>query len=197
MDKEINVSASDGGQAAARDINENTTAGVDVESISGGTNIIGNQGEIKVQIGAPRAHRPARRKTESQLQAEFAQRTGIWCPKPAREWLEGLMEHHQFTSRELAASWSAGSIGWNARKNEERVVTPWVEAAFAYCVVAGLAAYLGSISLLYLLGAINQWGAAIVYGLATVFCAMCWVVDRHLLWPRRVALRVRATLTNK
>jgi hypothetical protein len=40
-------------------------------------------------------------KPESQLQAEFAARTGVWCPKGAREWFEELLDQDGFTVREL------------------------------------------------------------------------------------------------
>ncbi len=196
MDKKINVSASDGGQAAARDINENTTARVDVGSISSGTNIISNRGEVKVQIGAPRAHRTARRKKESELQAEFAQRTGIWCPKPAREWLEWLMERQQFTAHELFISWKACSIGWNPHDGQPRIVTPRLEAPCAYVVTAisGLYLLLVAWSCFWGAGSGSRWSVMIGCSTIGIFGLMCWFVNNQLLWPRRIALRVRQAM---
>lgn len=68
-------------------------------------------------------------KPEFQLQKEFAEQTGIWCGKPAREWLECLMDKHGFTGRELGTSWRGGSIGWMDAENRPRISTPLVEAA--------------------------------------------------------------------
>lgn len=67
---------------------------------------------------------------EWQLQAEFAERTGIWCPKPAREWLEHLLQHHGFTVQQLARSWRNNSIGWSAQRNAYCINAPWLEGAF-------------------------------------------------------------------
>ena len=165
MSNEINVSAFAGGQASARDINNHST------------NVV---------------HLPERR-PESQLQAEFAQRTGIWCPKPAREWLEDLMEHHRFTARELAVSWKVGSIGWDADKDNKRITTPWIEAAFAYSMVALLGIYFLAIAghFIWGSGAGNKWGMAVAYGIGGMYLGLCWMANRFMLWPRRVALRVR------
>lgn len=132
-------------------------------------------------------------KPESQLQAEFAQRTGIWCPKPAREWLEHLMENHQFTARELVVSWKAGSIGWNAEKDTKRTITPWIEAAIAYGMVGFIGLYFLAVAghVIWGSGADNKWGMAVVYGIGAMYVGMCWMANRFMLWPRRVAQRVR------
>ncbi len=46
------------GNAAGRDINSTGAPTVDVQTITGGTNIIGNQGEINIQLGATPPARP-------------------------------------------------------------------------------------------------------------------------------------------
>ena len=137
----------------------------------------------------------AEQRPESQLQAEFEQRTRIWCPKPAREWLETLMEEHCFTARELSVAWRNGSIGWNAEKDEKRIVTPWIEAAFAYGVIVILALYFLSLAYHFIFGpgaGMNN-GMALLYGVGAMYFGMCWMANRFMLWPRRVALRVRRT----
>ncbi|MEG0051666.1 MAG: hypothetical protein RR715_00240 [Comamonas sp.] len=133
------------------------------------------------------------RRPESQLQAEFAQRTGIWCPRPARQWLEHLMEHHHFTGRELAASWKAGSIGWNADLDTKRINTPWLEAALAYGLVAMLGLCCLAMAVLHIWSGTNddQRARAMVYGLCAIYLSIVWVAHRFTLWPRRVAQRVR------
>lgn len=132
-------------------------------------------------------------KPESQLQAEFAQRTGIWCPKPAREWMESLMEHHQFTVRELIVSWKAGTIGWNADKDIKRIVTPWIEAVFAYGMVALVGLYFLAVAVhcIWSSSANNKWEMAVVGGVGAMYLGTCWMANRFMLLPRRVGLRIR------
>ena len=166
MSKEINVSASEGGQAAVRDINNHNTTILQFPQL----------------------------KPESQLQAEFAQRTGIWCPKPAREWLEHLMEHHRFTARELTVAWKAGSIGWNAEEDTKRVSTPWIEAMFGYSMVGIMGIYFLTLALQWIFTpeAKNKWVAmAAVYGVGLLYLGICWMSYRFMLWPRRIAIKVR------
>lgn len=140
----------------------------------------------------------AAEKRESQLQAEFAERTGIWCPKSAREWLEKLLEEHGFTVRELKVAWGNSSIGWHAAKNEKRITTHWVEPLFAWTMGGVMTLYV----LIYGLKAVQadwsapnvrltMWGGAAL--IAAVYLGTCWMLSRFILWPRRVAIRVRAT----
>lgn len=137
-------------------------------------------------------------KPESQLQAEFAERTGIWCPKSAREWLESLLAEHGFTVRELRLAWGNSSIGWHATKNEERITTHWFEAFFAWTMAGVLTLYV----LVYALNALTaDWSAADLRWkmslgalvLIVVYMGTCWMLSRFILLPRRVAIRVRAT----
>lgn len=129
-------------------------------------------------------------KRESQLQKEFAENTGIWCPKPAREWLEGLMEHHRFTAKELYNAWKSGSIGWSATEDHKRIVTPVSEAIFAYSVVIVTAIF-------FLTSSWQWWGTkgsgdmAKFIGMATVYLGSCWTINRFMLTPRRIAQRIR------
>lgn len=162
------VSANKRAQAAGRDINNNS--------------------RLTVLQFSQSPYKP-----ESQLQAEFAQRTGIWCPKPAREWLEHLMEEHRFTAKELIVAWKAGSLGWNAERDVKKIVTPWIEAVFGYGVA-------GAMSILFLAwvfpfifgqGYKPETAWAAVLGGGTVFLGVCWMSNRFMLWPRRIALRVR------
>ena len=50
---------------------------------------------------------------ESELQASFKRHTGIHCGRDARLQMERLMDHHGFTSQELARAWKAGSMVWH------------------------------------------------------------------------------------
>jgi len=135
----------------------------------------------------------AERRPESQLQAEFAARTGIWCPKEAREWLEDLLEHHGFTVRELSMAWSAKSIGWNAKTGARTINTPWIEALGGWAMVALVTILLLSVSVAWALSSAPRSIAAdlSVFGAGAVYLGMVWMVCRTMLWPRRVAMRVR------
>lgn len=100
VSKSVEACALEGAQAAGRDIHNHHTTLVQQEA------------------------------REWQLQAEFAERTGIWCPKPAREWLEHLLVHHGFTVKQLARSWRNNSIGWSARSNTYCINAPRLEGTF-------------------------------------------------------------------
>jgi|GEM_PF-3157440 len=131
-------------------------------------------------------------KPESQLQSEFARRTGIWCPKPAREWLESLMADHQFTARELAVSWKAGSIGWHAETNEKRIVTPWIEAAFVYLMgLMALPVIAIFVFWTFAPTVIKPGNALALFALACSWVLIGLMVNRFMWQPRRVAQRIR------
>ncbi len=133
------------------------------------------------------------RRPESQLQAEFAARTGIWCPKPARLWLEDLMEHHDFTARDLSMAWSAKSLGWCANTGERTINTPWIEAAGGWAMVALVTVLLLTVSITWAVSSAPRSVVAdlSVLGAASVYLGMVWLVCRTMLWPRRIAMRVR------
>lgn len=162
----------DGSQAAARDISNHTFHST-------------FKHQTVIQL-------PERR-PESQLQAEFAARTGIWCPKEAREWMEDLLEHHGFTAPELAIAWNAKSLGWNAKTETRNINTPWIEAAGGWALVGLVAALLLSVCVAWLLASAPRSIAAdlSVFGALAVCMGMVWLVFRSMLWPRRVAMRVR------
>lgn len=130
-------------------------------------------------------------KPESQLQAEFAQRTGIWCPKPAREWLEGLLENHPFTVKELADAWKFGTLGWQTKQDTQKVVTSRAEAIYAYSMLAGLGLYFLASALVLLNSEVQDTKAIpfILFG-GAVFFGVCWMAKRFMLQPHWVALRV-------
>lgn len=130
--------------------------------------------------------------TESQLQSKFAQRTGIWCPKPAREWLEHLLDVHAFTVRELRASWKANSIGWSAEHNQRRINTPRLEAVFIHTIVwLALAASAEAVIRLFGDDARNSlWKMAATAGEVAFYMACFMQFTAQMLVPRRVALRV-------
>lgn len=103
------------------------------------------------------------------------------------------MEYHRFTARELVIAWKAGSIGWNADKDLKRIVTPWIEAFFAYGIVGFVGLYFLAVAWHNALGnnADQKWGMVVVYGVGGMYLGMCWMANRFMLWPRRVALRIR------
>ena len=135
---------------------------------------------------------------ESQQQAEFAARTGIWCPKAARLWLEDLMENHGFTARDLSVAWSAKSLGWNASTGERTINTPWIEAVGAWAMVAMVTTLLLSVGISWAISTAPRSVAAdlSVFGAAAVYLGMVWLVSRTMLSPRRIAMRVRRAGTS-
>ncbi len=131
--------------------------------------------------------------TEEQLQHEFALRTKIDCGKEARLWLQQLMEHHGFGARELAVSWKANAIYWDKKHGRPRVSTSWLEAAFVYFVAGALGLWCLSLAVAFIWAGPDHLPARMaVYALCLAYLGICWLMARFILWPRRVALRVRA-----
>ena len=135
-------------------------------------------------------------KPESQLQSEFAQRTGIWCPRLVRETFEWLMENHGFTARELCMAWKANSISTDADRQQIKIVTPRLEAVFGWTMLA-------LVTLFFLLMVIplilnndrHNWAVpATLIGTGAVYLGIAWTVSRSSLIPRRIAIRVRKKL---
>lgn len=130
---------------------------------------------------------------ESQLQAEFAERTGIWCSRTAREWLEHLMEHHGFVARELAQAWQAGSLSWDVKRDTPRFSTPWLESGFAWGVLTVAGLYVLMMVVLALGARAEKQGLAMLMlgGFLMLFVLLFACINRFMLRPRRVALRAR------
>ncbi len=138
------------------------------------------------------------RRRESRLQAEFAQCTGIWCPAPAREWLESLMERHNFTVRELAVAWGAKTIGWDQDNDVQQVNTPALDALFAFSVVVITGLWFVVLAIKVFIGnSHDTLVLATLGGFATGYLATCWLATRFILWPRRVAMRIRRVETRE
>lgn len=166
----------DGSQAAARDISNHTFH----STFKHQTTVI---------------HLPERR-PESQLQADFEACTGIWCRKEAREWLEVLLEHHGFTVRELSLAWRAKSLNWDSKAGAPIIQTPLIEAIGGWALVALVITLLLTVCSAWVVAPAPRSIAAdlSIYGAAAVCLGMIWMVMRTMLWPRRVALRVRRVL---
>lgn len=134
------------------------------------------------------------RKPESQLQADFAASTGIWCPKEARMWLENLIENHGFTGKELRRAWQVGSIGWSNKRGEKYISAPWAEAVVGYIYYAGLSVIFFVPWLAWLLSDHPKLSAGqglALAGCGTVYLALVWLLANFTFLPRRVALRIK------
>lgn len=131
--------------------------------------------------------------TESLLQVEFAQRTGIWCSKPARQWLEYLLDKEGFTVGELRMGWQANSIGWSADKNARVINVPRAEAVFIYLVL-GLCSFGVIEALIRYFSSPDRtslWPIAALACEIFLYCVFLLGAARYLIAPRQVALRVR------
>lgn len=131
---------------------------------------------------------------ESRLQAEFYTHVGIWCPREAREQLEGLMSHHAFTARELRVAWAANSLRWDNDQQRLQVVAPVTELLFGWLMIGLMLAYFMFTALPYLF---THPGPSGVFALcigAVMYLGSVGLVVRHVLWPRRVAVRVGRVL---
>ncbi len=133
------------------------------------------------------------KKPESQLQSEFAQRTGIWCPRHAREIFEWLMEHHGFTAKELRIAWKANSVLNDAERQSVKIITPALESVFAWFMAAFVSLYFLFFAFpLAMNGSRHDWRVAVTLaGGVVVYFGLMWVIAHNFLIPRRIAVRVR------
>lgn len=132
---------------------------------------------------------------ESKLQADFAERTGIWCPREAREVFEVLMKQHGFVAKELHAAWQADSIVWNRTTRRVEVRAPWFEVAFGYAMVVVMGFYL-LVQAAAVLTAARGAAAAVTAILVTgaIYLGGAWLAVRFVLRPYHVAKRVQRAL---
>ena len=141
---------------------------------------------------------PYRDTPESQRQAEFARSTGVWCEPRARKQLERLMSDHGFTARELAAAWRQSSIVWNADDARIAVRTYLFEAVFAWGLITMMLVYYLLTAVPVLFSDTRNWQSAFAFLMATaLYLGAAWLAGRFVLWPRRVALRVRRALAEQ
>lgn len=139
---------------------------------------------------------PGLPKPESQIQDEFAKRTGIWCYRGAREQLETLLHDHDFTVRELAMAWRASSLSWDPITKTLRVCTPMLEVFGAGLIIALAHTLLLSFAMVWVFSIPTVTPAATVLmgSVIAAYVSMMWFVSRRMIWPRRVALRVQRAL---
>lgn len=166
----------------------------EVQSVVNANNV-----SINHQCPGPHAcpHKTESWQHESDLQAEFAEKVGVWCPKPARLILGPLIG--EFTPKELRLALKADSIFWSPKKNELVISTPTFQAVFGWGLViyAALSAIAIGLSNMNLVKPklINNFIALAVASL--FFASTCWIAGRLFLWPRRIAIRVRDRLAKE
>lgn len=135
----------------------------------------------------------------SKLHADFAARTGIWCPVGAQEVFERLIADHGFTAPQLRAAWQTNSLVWSSDEDRLVIKTHWIESVSGYAFVV--------LMILYLL---LQGGQAVVSDTASVWQRLAalglsvlmygsalWLVLRFVILPFNVASRVRRSLRPK
>ncbi len=159
--------------------------------------VTGNHGQVTQTGNIINCHGrpdcPLNAVPESQRQAEFAQRVGIWCRREAREFLELLMRDHGFTGRDLALAWKADSLAWG--DDGPVVRTPLVEAVFGWTMFAAMLLYFLVFGVPLLFVRPVEMNAFAAFALSVlIYVGAAWLVGRFILRPRRIASRVRRVL---
>jgi hypothetical protein len=163
------------------------------QKIDGENHQIAHKGNIINCHGRPDC--PLNAVPESQLQAEFAQRIGIWCRREAREFLELLMRDHGFTGKDLAIAWKTDSLAWN--DDGPIIRTPLVEAVFGWSMFFAMTMYFIVFGVPLLFVRPVELNALAGFALSNlIFIGSAWVVGRTILRPRRIALQVKRLLAN-
>lgn len=136
---------------------------------------------------------------ESRRQAEFANTTGIWCSADARQQLERLMSHHDFTAPRLRTAWRSGSLVWDTDRRQLTVMIHWTDLAFGYAAAALMLTYYvlegGQIVFAESQGG---WRGVVAFLTATLlYGGLTWLALRFVILPHRVAARVQRVLTEQ
>ncbi|QDL55326.1 hypothetical protein [Rhodoferax aquaticus] len=132
--------------------------------------------------------------TESRLQADFYQTTGMRCSRNVRVLMEKLMEDYGFTSHELKRPWRSGALVPDRKTGGIKVASRVFDLAFGWGGVAlATLLYLPlSIGLMTIPSTLQSLlGLAIAscfYVLAIFGC--CY----QMLWPQKTAIRVALAL---
>lgn len=143
---------------------------------------VNNQADV-MYFGASPEQKP-----ESQLQEEFATRTGIWCSRPARECFEWLMADHGFVKTELESAWRHRMIVWSDGRLKSNA-TSLDHFVGGFLIVA---MFLPVVQALL----ISDLGQKIPIALSALMPAVLiavWI-DRTLFYPNRVARRAIALI---
>lgn len=144
----------------------------------------------QMNFGGGPEHKP-----ESQLQEEFYRRTGIWCPRSAREDFEWLMKEKNFTSRDLERAWRYRFLIWALNNQRLGANLSRIDKPFAHLVVTLISFMLLLPAILQVFQNPDQPVFAGIAGsiAAFVMLLMGWF-EYSLFRPRRVAIRVQTAL---
>lgn len=175
------------GDVAGRDVVHGAPSSVHGINVNGSASF--NQ---VIETAEPSSARP-----ESQLQAEFYRNAGIWCPRGARDMFEDLMTHHAFTARELTIAWRASSLRWGIDSGRLEIVTPMIEAIFGWSVFVVMLISFLFVALPYALSGSWTTGLETFLTVGAMYVGSAWMANRFLLWPRRIAMRVRKALARR
>lgn len=162
-----------------------------------GALVTGGSTEIKIQMPCPGPeacpHMREPWENETRLIDEFTKRVGICCPRGARLTLGKLIG--EFTPRELRIAWKENSLQWNAEANELRFVTPWIEAAMGWGFISSATCFFAYAFISAFLKSPNNLSFAFTLCAGSLmYAGAFWLAVRYLLWPRRIAIRVRNRL---
>lgn len=127
-------------------------------------------------------------KPESQLQEEFASRTGIWCSRPARECFEWLMADHGFVKTELEPAWRHRMIVWSDGRLKSNATSLDLFVG-GFLIVA---MFLPVVQAL-LISDPDQKIPLTLFALLPAVLIAAWI-DRTLFYPNRVARRTVALI---
>lgn len=137
-------------------------------------------------------------KPESQLQEEFYRRTGIWCPRSAREDFEWLMATQNFTARELERAWRYRFLIWALKEQCLRANLSRIDKPFAHMVLTLVSFMLLVPAVLQVFMNPDQPAFVAIAGsfAAFVLLLMGWF-EYSLFRPRRVSIRAQAALDSR
>lgn len=139
---------------------------------------------------------PAISPPESQLQADFAKRTGIWCPREARVSIELLLTDHAFTAKELAHAWRLRQLTWSRESARLFVKTPVLDALAGWALSAWSTVAFSLSTVQFMTSSVPPTVATTSWYvvLAVSYIVAMTIAAYFFLRPRAIALRVRRAM---
>jgi len=132
---------------------------------------------------------------ESKQQADFYRDTGIWAPAEARVVLEWLMRECGFTAKDLAIAWGEKNIVWKIQERRVDTFNPWIESITGWLGLAFLSVLLLTTMMPLVFRAPNSNASIIqLVGVIVLEVISVALLMRYVVWPSRVAFRVRPLL---
>jgi hypothetical protein len=135
------------------------------------------------------------KESESAMQKEFYDNTGMDCPRLAREFFEFLMREYGLTARRIRRAWGAGSLSWDYNKHIPVIRLPKFEAWYSVALLSLIFLFCACGVLVTVVKNDNWIIGALIY--IALFGLAIAILDYKYWQPRATARKVQAILLKR